>query len=57
MLAGNACVSAEEAGKEWGANVVPRGYDHPLWNVGREPCPGKGLHVMRWRLILERSPN
>jgi hypothetical protein len=50
VLAGNAGITAEEAAKEWAANVIQH-HDHPAGNLGREPRPGNGLHLLRWRLM------
>jgi hypothetical protein len=49
MLAGNAGVTAEEAAKE--CKRDPRRHDHPIGNLGCEPRPGIGLHLLRWRLM------
>jgi hypothetical protein len=51
MLAGNAGVSADEAAKEWAANVVPGHHHHSIRNMGGEPRAGRRLHVLRGRLI------
>jgi hypothetical protein len=50
MFAGNAGVSADEAAKDWAANVVPGRHHHSIRNMGGEPRAGSRLHVLRRRL-------
>jgi len=58
-LASNGGVSAEEAAKEWAANIVPGGVPViPVRNVGLESRPGSGLYILGGRLTppLARGP-
>ncbi len=54
-MAGNAGVSADDAAKEWAANVVPGITIIPSGTWGGEPRAGSRLLVLRGRLIAVRS--
>jgi hypothetical protein len=49
-LAKNAGVTAEEAAKEFTANVIPDVTVIPSGVMGRQPRPGSGLHLLHRRV-------
>jgi hypothetical protein len=47
----SSAVPGHSSGKGVGRKCDPGHHDHPIGNLGCEPRPGNGLHLLRWRLM------